>query len=207
LISATNKRDMRERSHTMIVGPGLYLLRYVSTRATDVCPIVRATPSPIDGRGIAIQPLPGRSSDDLTSPGECVLIRAETSGALDVTVFSASPNGSLEAEVRLERIVTSENGKSERHAQTPATLSSEPAVKVLAHVAHRGDCVVEQGEWIGGPDLPISIEGVEIRWANRPANVELRYAASAGTPERGRQQEGRPASLPARAARLRRSPV
>jgi hypothetical protein len=173
----------------MIVGSGLYLLRYVSTRAASGCPIVRARPSSTDGRGISIQPLPGRATADLASPGECVLIRAENSGALDVTVFSADPNGSLEAEVRLERIVTSENAKSERVSQAPVLASAKPALQVLAHVAHRGDCVVGHGSWICGPDLPMSIEGIAIRWPNKPANVELRYAAISEKSPRGRAQE------------------
>jgi hypothetical protein len=188
LINAANKLGVRERSHTMIVGSGLYLLRYVSTRAAGEAPIVRVKPSRTDGRGITIQPLPGRVSDDLASPGECILIRAERSGALDIAVTSATPDGSLEAEVRLERIVTSENAASERVTHAPVSASSEPDVAILAHVAHRGDCVVEQGEWIGGPDLPMAIEGLEIRWPNKPANVDLRYAAITEKSPRNRAQ-------------------
>lgn len=173
----------------MIVGSGLYLLRYVSTRAPEGFPIVRVKPSPTDGSGISLQPFPGHTSDDLVTPGECILIRAEHPGALDLTVSSARPNGSLEAEVRLERIVSSDNGLSERHSHSVVNESVKPDVKILAHVAHRGDCLVGQGEWIGGPDLPMAIEGFEIRWPNKPADVDLRYAAATGKLARNRMPE------------------
>src|SRR5437870_11854998 len=53
-----NKRSARERNHTMVVGPGLYVLRYVSTRSPTDAPVVRVTPSPTAGAGISLVPPP-----------------------------------------------------------------------------------------------------------------------------------------------------
>ncbi len=65
----------------------------------------------------------------------------------------------------------------------------EPEIEVLAHVSHRGDVLFAQGEWICGPDSPMPIEGVEIRWPNKPAGVSLNYEVAAGVRKRERSRE------------------
>jgi hypothetical protein len=191
VIGVRREISIRERNHTMIVGSGLYVLRYVSTIAADDAPLIRVRPSPRDTRGISLFSVPGGSNDSLTSPGECILVRAEKPGALDLTVSSTRPNGSLDAEMRLERIASSDEAVSNRlpgQTRRSAGSASQPDVELLAHVSRRGDVVCEQGEWICGPDLPMAIEGLEIRWPNKPSGVNLRYTVTVG-PNRQRLQE------------------
>jgi hypothetical protein len=47
---------------------------------------------------------------------------------------------------------------------------------MLGHVAGVGDVVVSSNEWIAGPMTPTRIEGIAIRWQEKPKDVELRYA-------------------------------
>jgi hypothetical protein len=127
-------------------------------------------------------PVPGRSGDTLTAPGECILVRAERSGALELTVCASRPNGSLEAEVKLERIATAESGAAASASKSTvrASVVSMPALQILAHVSRRGDVEARQGSWICGPDSPLAIEGLEIRWPDKPSGVELRYGVIVG---------------------------
>ena len=166
----------QERSHTLIVGSGLYVLRYVSSDQPNDCPFVAVSPSPKDRQGIALISAPGGSDSGLAAPGECVVVRAESPGALDLTVRANRKFGSLDAELRLERIEYGDTSSAHPVSQDipPTTLRSGADVSILAHVARRGDIVCRQGEWIGGPDLPMPVEGIEIQWANKPSQVDIR---------------------------------
>jgi hypothetical protein len=178
----------RERNHTMMVGSGVFLLRYVSSSVPENFPTIRVKASAKESAGISLLPVPGHPSGGLVSPGECMVIRAERPGALDLTVCASKPNGSLEAEVRLERIAASEPAAphqapakaTAQAASAPSAASSAGGLEVLAHVARRGDVMFPQGAWICGPDAPMTIEGLEIRWPGKPAGVGLRYGVIIG---------------------------
>jgi hypothetical protein len=51
-------------------------------------------------------------------------------------------------------------------------------LQVLGHVARLGDVTVGADQWLGGPAAPTRIEGFLLRWPGKPADVELRYAAT-----------------------------
>jgi hypothetical protein len=192
-MSVARERSARERSHTMIVGIGLYVLRYVSAGAADDYPFVAVRLSPNDGHGISLMSMPGGSVDGLEAPGDCLVVRAERPGALSLTVAATQANGSLDSELRLERIGAASDAPSRR--PTPPTIRTvaartEPKVSVLAHVSRRGDVVSEQGEWICGPDLPIPIEGLEIQWPDKPSGVDIRYTVAVSRSNQMRVLEG-----------------
>jgi hypothetical protein len=176
----------------MIVGEGSYLLRYVSAGAANHPPVVRVKASPKDGKGISLVPVTDDLGRGLRSPGDYLLVHARRTGAIDLTVSANRPNGSLEAEVRLERIAAVEEPHKKAIAKTSVKVAAreiEPEVEILAHVSHRGDLVSAQGEWICGPDCPMPIEGIEIRWPNKPAGVSLGYEVAAGVRRRERSRE------------------
>jgi hypothetical protein len=176
----------------MIVGEGSYLLRYVSAGAANHPPVVRVKASPKDGKGISLVPVTDDLGRGLRSPGDYLLVHAKRTGAIDLTVSANRPNGSLEAEVRLERIAAIEEPQKKAVAKTSVKIAArgiEPEVEILAHVSHRGDLVSAQGEWICGPDCPMPIEGIEIRWPNKPAGVSLGYEVAAGVRKRERSRE------------------
>ena len=52
-------------------------------------------------------------------------------------------------------------------------ITATDEIEILAHVARRGDVVVQAGQWICGPQLPMAIEGLELRWKNRPPGVDI----------------------------------
>jgi hypothetical protein len=59
------------------------------------------------------------------------------------------------------------------------------AVRVLGHVAGRGDVFAGANEWIGGPADPSRIEGLAIEWPNKPPGLSLRYAVTTARPHAG----------------------
>jgi hypothetical protein len=61
----------------------------------------------------------------------------------------------------------------------PPQPPSNP-VSVLGHVALEGDVVAANGEWLGGPEFPARIEGIEIRWPAMPNDVDLEYSVVIG---------------------------
>jgi hypothetical protein len=176
----------------MIVGEGSYLLRYVSTPAVNDPPVVRVKASPTDGRGISLVSVTNELNGGLKFPGDYILVHAKRSGALDLTVSPHQPNGSVEAEVRLERIAPVAQKTADRAVAHPSysnEISHSPSLEILAHVSHRGDVVVSHDEWICGPECPMPIEGIEVRWPNKPDDVELFYEVAAGRRKRQRSRE------------------
>jgi hypothetical protein len=126
-----------------------------------------------------------RGEDRLVSPGDAMVVRAARDSFISVEVIPSHRNGSRDAELALERVSTS-------LVQRPLLAAPKflhdakdglVSLEVLAHVARRGDVVVGAGEWIGGPDFPMAIEGLEIRWAGRPQGVEV--IASGTVDQRG----------------------
>jgi hypothetical protein len=176
MVSAARARSERERSHTMVVGAGLYILRYVSAKAAAPrCPFVTVKIPPRNGRGISLISVPHSAHDSLAAPGDCIVVRAENAGALNLTISAADPDTSLDAEFRLERIVTVNEAIDQKRAGAQATRSE---IEIVAHVSRRGDVFAGPGEWICGPDLPMPIEGIQIDWPNKPADVELEYTVA-----------------------------
>ena len=180
----------------MVLEAGLYLLRYQSTHASDDPPFIEVQPSDVDLGGISLLAGPGALPDRLTSPGVYILVQAEHAGALNLTVCARQPGGSVDAEVRLERIVTATHQDDSVLPPSHDATSSRPQqggsstdeLEILAHVSHRGDTVSGHGEWICGPDLPMPIEGFEIRWPNKPEGVELSYSGMSGRRNQHRRE-------------------
>lgn len=178
----TRLRPLKERHHAMIVGRGLYLLRYVSAQGDRDCPSIAVNQRPVNDH-ITLMAAPGRSETHLEMPGDCMVVRAEAPGSLSLIAASDSPDGSIDAEVRLERIFNATETQSVVRPVAakpePAAIKS-PAISVLAHVSRRGDVLADAGEWICGPDMPLPIEGLEVRWPQMPDDVELAYSVVSG---------------------------
>ena len=176
----------------MVVGRGLYLLRYVSAPTGKSCPSIAVNQHP-NNRDITLIAAPGGSDTCLEAPGDCMVVRADAPGSLSLVAAADGHDAKIDAEIRLERIIgasESENASRKAIARPDQSPADPGAISILAHVSRRGDVIVEPGEWIGGPDLPLPIEGIEIRWRRQPHGVELAYSAGSG-----RMNQNRPASV------------
>lgn len=166
---------------TIRVGQGLFVLRYVSSKAGFNAPIVSVTAPGADV--VIICP----TADDarLVAPGDALVVHAVRDSLINVMVAPLRANGSCDAELVLERVSTTIRGQPVADHSVRGHSVSTRGIEILAHVARRGDVVVPAGEWICGPDLPMAIEGIEIRWRDKPHGLDIVCGATVNA--RGRQ--------------------
>jgi hypothetical protein len=174
-------RDVR----VMRVAKGLFILRYVSSDAEGVPPRVVVKPSL--GAEIELITEDFSAAGVMSVPGEALVVRASEVGSLDVTVGDSS-TAQRHAHLVFERLTSTPSLAAQPEApfQQQDLAGVEPSIEILAHVARRGDVVVAGGEWVSGPQFPLAIEGLEVVWRNRPADVDLTIEAV--NTVRGRRQ-------------------
>ena len=156
------------------VSQGLFVLRYVSSKAGLNAPTVSVVTPP--GLGIEVIS-PSENGAQLVSPGDGLVVRATRDAFINVSVKPSHRDGSCDAELVLERVSTSIRQAAALAMPEVfthrATVPAIEEIEILAHVARRGDVLVHAGQWICGPDLPMPIEGLEIRWKNRPQGLDI----------------------------------
>lgn len=131
---------------------------------TGAAGIVLAAGSP----GVALQSVAGGQM--LVSP-EGAVVQADTVIGLEIeTLASAGASvGSAAAPGPGEDVAVGLD------AARPLALSMP--VDILAHVSRRGDILVEGGGWVCGPELPMAIEGLELRLGQSLSGLEIMSSA------------------------------
>ena len=168
----------------MQVARGLFVLRYISSDGQGNAARIVVKPSAGSKVELITEDMSGVGI--MSAPGEALVVRALEPGSLDVSI-GAGGSAHRHAHLVFERVtatVASAAGDSLfAAAAAPARM---PSIEILAHVARRGDVVVGSGEWISGPQFPLAIEGLQIFWRDRPADVDLEMEAVHSV--RGRRQ-------------------
>jgi hypothetical protein len=103
-------------------------------------------------------------------------VRAPAPQGTSQVRFSDDPAGRLSYGSAEPAVARQSFGMSE----PPADTFSTGAIRVLGHIAGRGDVVVNADEWLAGPSAPSRIEGIAIEWPGRPPGLDLRYAVQYG---------------------------
>lgn len=167
------------------VSAGLFVLRYASSRGGLEAPTIVLSAFP--GSGVEIVSADGAIEPRLYAPGDAVVVRAMQDSALQATIIPQRVGGSRDAQLVFERVSVSAPAFASAPAARPVAIAPRTLTQpgMLAHVARRGDVVVSPGEWICGPQLPMVIEGVEVVWPDRPADVDI--VASCVMESRGRR--------------------
>jgi hypothetical protein len=173
----------------MRLSAGLFVLRYVSSNDAGVAPAVRV--SAPAGSGVDVITHDYADFGLMAAPGEAVVVRASKPSHLTVNILPSAGSDNNHAHLVLERVsATGMDGLSSSIVvmQQPALSDADAGdIEILAHVARRGDIVAQLGEWICGPDLPMSIEGLELIWRGRPSGLNI--SVSATQLVRGRRQQ------------------
>jgi hypothetical protein len=163
-----------DRDSTLFVGRGLYVLRYEKGGTSQDAPTAFVSPAGGFESVLDILGVPGAPQGRLDGPGDALIVRAADAATIRIGVRRKSPQGSLEAALRLESV--GNLGASATVAQTPARVAAPERLAggalYLAHAARRGDVTVRPGEWVGGPDAPTKIEGLEFFETGLP-DVEI----------------------------------
>lgn len=167
-------------TRTLRVGAGLFVLRYVGSSAGSQAPAVAISAPP--GSNVDILSEKGANAAWLAKVGDAVVVRSDRESSILATIEPLRRGGSRDAEFVFERL---HNGL--RQPQVNGLASDERLgshsfraddITILAHVARRGDLIIPAGDWVCGPQLPMAIEGFELRWRNRPAGVDLLAGAT-----------------------------
>jgi hypothetical protein len=165
----------KEQKKFLDLRRGLFLVRYDSAEDEKNPPRVLIAPNAEQSDVVEIILPPDAREAVLWSPGSSLVVRATQAARLQVFVGSTEPNGSIDARVQL--IPISNNLKGVASTMPELDLSG---LLIHGHIAGIGDVSVAPGEWLAGPSKPARIEGLEIKWPNKPKNLSLRYSARVG---------------------------
>ncbi|WP_156927775.1 hypothetical protein [Bradyrhizobium sp. Tv2a-2] len=120
---------------------------------------------------------PSVAAPVLWSPGASLVVRLSAPARLLVDVSPRTPGGSVAARIQSVQLSTDPQGMAWSDEVAAVDFSG---LRVVGHLAGRGDCFVGLGEWLGGPQAPTRIEGVALDWVGRPANFGIRQAVRIG---------------------------
>jgi hypothetical protein len=131
--------------------------------------------------GISILSAPGTEFGVLAEPGHGLVVFAERDGTMELVVSPSAPGGSLSAELMLTRVEAPRPALARGAMQRPALPDGACEFLVRAHVSLRGDVSGGRGSWIGGPDAPGRIEGLEVRGIGGELMLEYQVATAGRT--------------------------
>ncbi|MGY3614469.1 hypothetical protein [Bradyrhizobium sp. USDA 10063] len=167
-----------EQQKVVNLDRGLFFVNYRSAEDSLSPPHVTVAPAEGHERRMEIILHPDATEPTLWEPNSGLVVRVNTPGTLQVQVQPMRLGGSQAAVVRIEPIqsgrthlVAAQNESPGLHANT-----STDGLKVLGHVAGRGDVIVGPNAWIAGPTAPSRVEGVALEWPDKPSGLDIRYA-------------------------------
>jgi hypothetical protein len=177
------QQHIHRKQKSFMLQRGLYVLRYETSVDVSQPPLVTVLCEA--GRNEVILH-PEQTRATMSAPGQALVIRAVETGNVQVEIASSAGAGTLDATLKFEPLRRDTGGPAGLSIGTPsanpyaaATVPAAPAnIQLLGHVARLGDVVVGSDEWLGGLSSPARIEGFLVRWPGKPADVQLRYAAT-----------------------------
>jgi hypothetical protein len=170
----------QEETIVEIVGlsAGLSILRYISAQDSASPPTVRVSPRS-SSHGLRFLPVPGEEEGVLRAPGAAIVLVAAAATELAVTTIRQPGSSSAAVDLHLEVVADPLSSEIGDHIP-PGGISAPIRLSMLGHVARQGDVFVASGEWLGGPEFPARIEGLEICWPNLPLGLQLEYSVVIG---------------------------
>ena len=133
--AGSEKRDLR-------IPRGVVVLRYTNSNAKRTPPHIVLTAQ--SGSDAELVGLTFHTQQVLAKPGNAIVVRAQRDTTITIEVVPAEDDGSLDAEIHMERITSHLPQERRTELAAPATVQMEALqdFQVLAHVARHGDVVV-----------------------------------------------------------------
>ncbi|MEY9120448.1 hypothetical protein ABH994_008048 [Bradyrhizobium yuanmingense] len=169
--------DDIEQQKVVSLERGLFFVSYKNADDRASPPHVKVAPAQGHERRMELIMHPDATGPTLWEPNSGLMVRVNTPGRLQIQVQPMRPGGSRAAIVRIEPIragrapLAAEGESGSMHAKF-----TMDGLKILGHVAGRGDVVVAANAWIAGPTAPSRIEGIALEWQEKPARLDIRYA-------------------------------
>jgi hypothetical protein len=168
---------------TVDLDRGIFIVRYATAEDEAFPPKVKVTAAPGSDDAISAILHPDEREAVLWQPGSGLVIQALDAGRLLVEVTPTRAKGSASATVKIETLTqgkpaveidTSDDWETSEPGRAAEEIPQD--LRVLGHVAGRGDVLVGANEWVGGPSAPSRIEGIAIEWPGKPRDLTVRYA-------------------------------
>lgn len=164
---------------------GLFFINYKSAEDSVSPPRVIVAPTQGHEHRMEIILHPDATEPTLYKPNSGLVVRINTPATLQVQVRPARPGGSRSAIVRVEQIQAGRIPDAAGSGSGIGLHVATEGLKVLGHVAGRGDIVVGPNAWIAGPAAPSRVEGVALEWPDKPTSVDIRYAVQLANGQTG----------------------
>ncbi|YBW38246.1 hypothetical protein ACMYR2_0743 [Nitrobacter sp. TKz-YC01] len=174
-----------EQQKVLSLDRGLFFINYKSAEDSVSPPRVIVAPANGHERHMEIILHPDAAEPTLYKPNSGLVVRVNTPATLQVQVQPTRPGGSRSAIVRVEQIQASRIPAAMDSANGMEPHAATEGLKVLGHVAGRGDIIVGPNAWIAGPDAPSRVEGVALEWPDKPLSVDIRYAVQLANGQTG----------------------
>ncbi len=174
-----------EQQKFLSLDRGLFFINYKSAEDSASPPCVIVAPTEGHERRMELILHPDATEPTLYSPNSGLVVRINTPATLQVQVRPARPGGSRSAIVRVEQIQAGRMPDAAGPGKGVGLHVATEGLKVLGHVAGRGDIVVGPNAWIAGPAAPSRVEGVALEWPDKPASVDIRYAVQLANGQTG----------------------
>lgn len=174
-----------EQQKNLSLDRGLFFINYKSAEDSVSPPRVIVAPAEGHERRMEIILHPDATEPTLYSPNSGLVVRINTPATLQVQVRPTRPGGSRSAIVRVEQIQAGRIPDAASPGNGVGLHVATDGLKVLGHVAGRGDIVVGPNAWIAGPAAPSRVEGVALEWPDKPASVDIRYAVQLANGQTG----------------------
>jgi hypothetical protein len=198
------KSSARARTQPLRLQRGLAVLRYTSGGGGDQQASIQLELN----ASVTALGEPGASALELVRVGQCVVLRISEPTAVVLRCIPPSGQSIGSVGVTLEYLTPlASTPKSSRVHENEARdpIVDGPTLDLSGHVSRLGDRRVSSGSWLSGPERPLPIEGIAIRFAEPQSGLRLRYFASdrAGTFEPSLLVAGRFAGTRGQARSLR----
>ncbi len=167
-----------EQQRVVSLDRGLFFVSYKTADDLMSPPLVKVTPTQGHEGRMELIMHPDATEATLWEPNSGLVVRVNMPGTLQIDVQPTRPGGSRAAMVRIEPI---QSGRATVATQQNGPIASRAdatteGLRILGHVAGRGDVVVEPNIWIAGPTAPSRVEGIALDWPEKPTGVDIRYA-------------------------------
>ncbi len=178
-----NVRDVRVAAHSIVLPRGMFCISVAEvTPGLDAASLPGLAVSAIPGDGSAVEISRFADTEWLRQPGDAVLLRV---GSAQARILLTSYNMADAAEAKPPRMQIQ---RLDAHAPTPAPAAVQPPAQpvaptpsdVLVHLARLGDQGAAMGEWLGGAEPGVWIEGVQIVPPEGLPAEELEYQVVLG---------------------------
>jgi hypothetical protein len=163
---------------TVEVARGLFIIGYVSADDAFEPPIVTFSLDPSQEQDAEFLLDPDTDEPILCQPGTALIMRTVRPVKMQVVVTPRRQDGSIAANVKVERLTQGEPIDAPEAAET----FDFTGLQLMGHVAGLGDVFANLNQWIAGPSAPSRVEGIAVEWPNKPARFDIRYSVKLGRP-------------------------